>query len=44
MDGEFGAFGMKVHTGIWWGSLQIGHHLEDRGIDVRKTLKFIVME
>ena len=44
MDGECGAFRRKGRTGIWYGSLKEGDHLENRGIDVWKTLKFIVME
>ena len=44
MDGECDALGRTVRTGIWWGSLKKGENLEDRGINVRKTLKFIVME
>jgi hypothetical protein len=30
-----------VHTGFLWGNLREGDHLEDPGVDGRKTLKLI---
>jgi hypothetical protein len=27
----------EVYTGFWWGNLRKGDHLEDLGIDWRKT-------
>jgi hypothetical protein len=32
----------EVHTGFWWGNLREGDHLEDRGVDVRIILKWIL--
>jgi hypothetical protein len=30
-----------VHTGIWWGDLRAGDHLEDPDVDKRIILKWI---
>jgi hypothetical protein len=30
-----------VHTGIWWGDVRGGNHLEDPGVDSRIILKRI---
>ena len=30
-----------VHTGLWWGKLREGDHLEDPGIDWRLILRWI---
>ena len=31
-----------MHTGFWCGNLSEGEHLEDRGVDVRIILKWIL--
>jgi hypothetical protein len=31
----------EVHTGVWWGDLSEGVHLEDVGVDGRIILKWI---
>jgi hypothetical protein len=31
----------EVHTGVLWGSLREGNHLEDQGVDGRIKLKLI---
>jgi hypothetical protein len=28
----------EVHTGLWWGNLREGDHLEDPGVDGRTTI------
>jgi hypothetical protein len=28
------------HTGLWWGNLREGDHLEDKGLDERTILKW----
>ena len=33
---------VKMHTGFWWGNLRELDHLEDRGIDGRIILKWIL--
>jgi hypothetical protein len=33
---------VQVHTGIWWGNLREGDHLEDRDIDRKIILKWIL--
>ena len=30
-----------MHTGVWWGSLREGSHLEDQGVDGRIILTFV---
>jgi hypothetical protein len=32
---------VEVHTECWWGNLREGDHLEDRGVDWRRVLKYI---
>jgi hypothetical protein len=32
----------EVHTGIWWGNLREGGHMEDPGLDGRIILKQIL--
>jgi hypothetical protein len=29
----------EVHTGLWWGNLRKGDHLEDPGVDEKTILK-----
>jgi hypothetical protein len=31
-----------VHTGLWWGNLREGDHLEDTGVNERTILKRIL--
>jgi hypothetical protein len=31
----------EVHTGLWWGNLREGDHLEDPSVDRRIILKWI---
>jgi hypothetical protein len=31
----------EVHTGLWWGNLREGDHLEDTDVDGRIILKWI---
>ena len=40
--GVYNAYGGDVNTGIWWGRLREGDHLEDPGIDGRKMLKLFL--
>jgi hypothetical protein len=32
----------KMRTGFWWGNLRERDHLEDSGLDGRKTIKWII--
>jgi len=34
----------RLHTGIWWGDLVEGDHLEELGIDGKVILKWIFMK
>jgi hypothetical protein len=31
----------EIHTGFWWGNLNVRTHLEDLGVDGRILLKWI---
>jgi hypothetical protein len=31
-----------VHSGFWWGNLRESQHFEDKGVDGRIILKFIL--
>jgi hypothetical protein len=31
-----------MYTGLWWGNLRKGDHLEDAGVDGRIILRWIV--
>ena len=36
-------YGREVYTGLWWGNLRAGVHLEDPDVDGRIILKWILL-
>jgi hypothetical protein len=34
----------EVHTGVWWGDLRVGDHLEDTGVVGKIILEWIFMK
>jgi hypothetical protein len=34
--------GEKMHTGFWWGKVREKDHLEDKGVDERVIIKWIL--
>jgi len=38
------AWGIEMHTGVWWGNVKGNDHFEDLGLDGRIILKCISMK
>jgi hypothetical protein len=36
--------GGEVYTGLWWGNLKEGEHLEDPGVEVEDNIKMDLLE
>jgi len=41
MGGACSTYVGDAHTGVWWGNLREGNHLEDPGVDERVILRRI---